>query len=103
MDLLGDIKIIREQGMPSQRHHEPGDLFVKLNVIFPESIDPVVIPLLEKALPARKPLDKFEKHTLMEEVELEDHTDTSSGQGARFRDEPMDEDGDEPRVQCANQ
>ncbi len=24
------------QGMPSQRHHEPGDMFVQLNVKFPE-------------------------------------------------------------------
>lgn len=86
--------------MPSQRHHEPGDLYVKLNVKFPESIDPASIPLLERALPPRNPIEKFGKSIILEEVHL-DHADTRSRGG--IRDDPMDEDEGEPRVQCANQ
>ncbi len=93
--------------MPSQRHHEPGDLNVKLNVKFPEAISATSIPLLERALPPREPLEKYGKDTVMEEVTLDD-ADTRSKSGFRSAqaaagEDPMDEDGDEPRVQCANQ
>ncbi|KAF8803579.1 hypothetical protein BYT27DRAFT_7225934 [Phlegmacium glaucopus] len=96
----GEMKVIHGQGMPSQRHHEPGDLYVKLTVKFPDTIDQASIPFLERALPPRTPLEKFEKNVLLEEVTLDD-TDTRSRGG--IHDEPMDEDRDEPRVQCANQ
>ena len=93
--------MIRRQGMPSQRHHEPGDLFVKLNVTFPESISASAVPLLERALPPRNPLETFEKKVILEEATLDDVDPTSRSDGRR--DEPMDEDQEEPRVQCANQ
>ncbi|KAJ7046510.1 hypothetical protein C8F04DRAFT_1205695 [Mycena alexandri] len=96
-----DLKVIHGQGMPSQRHHEPGDMYVKLAVRFPDSLDPAVIPMLEKALPPRQPIDTFPKNIVLDEVSLDD-VDTRSRGGA-LRDDPMDEDGDEPRVQCANQ
>ncbi|KAJ7098173.1 hypothetical protein B0H15DRAFT_920817 [Mycena belliarum] len=96
----GDLKVIHGQGMPSQRHHEPGDMYVKLGVVFPESIDPAVIPLLEKALPPRKPLETFARNIVLDEVSLDD-VDTRSRGG--MRDDSMDEDGEEPRVQCAQQ
>lgn len=86
--------------MPSQRHHEPGDLYVKISVKFPDSIEPSAIPLLERALPPRKPIEKFDKHVLLEEVTLDD-ADTRSRPG--LQDDAMDEDQEEPRVQCANQ
>jgi DnaJ family protein A protein 2 len=77
-------------------------MFVKLTVKFPESIDPSVIPLLEKALPPRKPVEKFPKNIHVEEVEFSavDHRRQPD-----LRDDAMDEDedGGEPRVQCANQ
>jgi len=99
----GDVKVIHGQGMPSHRHHEPGDLFVKLSVKFPDSIDPAVIPLLEKALPPRKPVEKFPKNIHMEEASLAevDHRRRPDA----MREDAMDEDeeGGEPRVQCANQ
>lgn len=89
--------------MPSHRHHEPGDLYVKLNVEFPDSIDPAVIPLLEQALPPRKPVEMFEKNIELEEVNLDDAGDTRSRRNMRGED-AMDEDDDgQPRVQCANQ
>ncbi|KAJ7285562.1 hypothetical protein C8J57DRAFT_1662122 [Mycena rebaudengoi] len=97
----GDLKVIHGQGMPSQRHHEPGDMYVKLSVEFPENIDPAVIPMLEKALPPRKPIETFPKTVTLDEVSLDD-VDTRSRGG--MRDDPMDEDGEgEPRVQCAQQ
>ena len=91
--------------MPSQRHHEPGDLYVKFHVNFPDHLDPAVIPYLEQVLPPRKAADKFNKSVVIEEASL-DPVDSRSRKGAhRMEDgEPMDEDGDgEARVQCANQ
>jgi len=96
----GDLKVIHGQGMPSQRHHEPGDMFIKLEVKFPESLSLDAIPLLERALPPRKPVQSFDRNVLLEEVHLDD-VDTRSRRGVR--DDAMDEDADEPRVQCANQ
>lgn len=86
--------------MPSQRHHEPGDMYVKLDVKFPETISIDAIPLLERALPPRKRIQTFDKNILLEEVHLDD-ADTRSRGGVR--DDAMDEDTGEPRVQCANQ
>ncbi|KAJ7349432.1 hypothetical protein DFH08DRAFT_743556 [Mycena albidolilacea] len=97
----GDLKVIHGQGMPSQRHHEPGDMYIKLTVHFPESIDPAAIPMLEKALAPRKPIETFAKNIVLDEVSLDD-VDTRSRGGMRD-DDRMEEDGDEPRVQCANQ
>lgn len=82
-------------------------MYVKINVKFPESIDPASIPLLERALPPRDPLGNFGKDTVLEEVNL-DNADTRSKSGFRSAqaaagEDAMDEDGDEPRVQCANQ
>ena len=91
--------MIHGQGMPSQRHHEPGDLYVKLDVKFPESIDVGMIPLLEQALPPRNLIQTFDKSVMLEEVHL-DNADTRRGGPA---DDRMDEDEDQPRVQCANQ
>lgn len=94
--------MIPGQGMPSQRHHEPGDLFVKISIKFPENLDPAAYPLLEKALPPRAPIEPFDKNIVLDEVEME-AADARHGPGSGGRDEPMDEDGEEPRVQCANQ
>jgi len=96
----GEVKVIHGQGMPSQRHHEPGDLYVKLSVKFPDTIDPASIPLLERALPPRNLVERFDKNIVLEEVNL-DNADTRSRGG--IQDDPMDEDHDQPRVQCANQ
>ena len=97
----GDVKKIPGQGMPSQRHHEPGDMIVKFWVKFPESMEVDKIPKLEQALPPRKPMEKFPKNIMLDEVEL---YEADQDQRARADgDEPMDEDEGEPRVQCANQ
>lgn len=99
---LGALKVIRGQGMPAQRHHDPGDMFVKLSVTFPETIDPESIPLLERVLPARKAVEKFGKGITLEEVDMEEMD--ARQRERQDRDDQMDEDEPgEPRVQCANQ
>ena len=91
--------MIHGQGMPSQRHHEPGDLFVKLSVKFPESIDTDAIPLLERALPPRTPVETFDKSVVIEDVSLDEPSERSR----QAQEDAMDEDHEEPQVQCANQ
>lgn len=86
--------------MPSQRHHEPGDMYVKVNVTFPDSMPLDVIPHLEKALPPRKEVEKFDHNITMEEVALDEPDARSAPR--EYQDDAMDEDA-EPRVQCANQ
>lgn len=90
--------------MPSYRHHEMGDLFVRLNVAFPEHIDPALIPHLEQALPPRRELQKFPPTIHLEEVDLGE-LDARQQKTASRQDNDMDDDeeGGEPRVQCANQ
>lgn len=98
------LKVISHQGMPSFRHHELGDLYVRINVKFPESIDPAVIPALEQALPARKSIGKLGKNVHMDEVTLEEPNDRQKRSAASNGDE-MDEDEEDgrPGVQCAHQ
>ncbi|KAI0253886.1 hypothetical protein BJV78DRAFT_1280624 [Lactifluus subvellereus] len=95
-----DMKVIQGQGMPSQRHHELGDLYVKVSIKWPERVDPSKIHLLEQVLPPRKPLPKTSKGVLVEEVEM---SDVDPRQERAMQEEAMDEDEGEPRVQCANQ
>lgn len=87
--------------MPSQRHHEPGDLFVHFTVKFPDHIDASLVPQLERVLPPRQPLEKFPKSITLEEVEV-DEVDARQRERASGAD-TMDEDEESPRVQCANQ
>lgn len=99
----GELKVITGEGMPSQRHHECGDLFVKLHVAFPDTLDPQAFPLLERALPPRKPLPKFDKNLIIEEATLSDLDARQQQEQSRSDSDAMDEDDTEPRVQCAQQ
>jgi DnaJ family protein A protein 2 len=95
-----DMKVIHGQGMPSQRHHELGDLYLKMSIKWPEHIDPSKIHLLEQVLPPRKALAKFPKNVLVEEVEM---SAVDPRQERVMQEDSMEEDEAEPRVQCANQ
>jgi len=95
-----DLKVIHGQGMPSQRHHELGDLFIKVSIKWPEHIDPDKLHLLEEVLPPRRQLPKLAKNVLVEEVEI---SDVDPRQERAMQDDSMDDVEDEPRVQCANQ
>ena len=89
--------------MPSFRHHEPGELYVRINVKFPESIDPDVIPMLENALPPRKDMAKFAKKTHVDEVVLEEPNDRQRRSAATNGEdmEVDEEEGGRGGVQCA--
>ncbi|KAI9510396.1 DnaJ-domain-containing protein [Russula earlei] len=95
-----DLKVIHGQGMPSQRHHEPGDLFIKFSIKWPEHIEPTKIHLLEDVLPQRRPLPKYPKGVHIEEADM---SDADPRQERAMQEESMEEDEGEPRVQCANQ
>lgn len=86
--------------MPSQRHHEPGDLYVKLHVKFPDVLDQSKVHFLESVLPPRNSVEKFPKTVTLEEVELDT---PDPRQRERAAEDAMDEDETEPRVQCSNQ
>jgi len=89
--------------MPAPRSHEPGDMYVRLTVNFPDHIDEAAIPLLEQALPPRKDVEIFDKNVMLDEVHLDD-TDRRYTNGRSASPQEDDEmGGDEPRVQCANQ
>jgi len=97
----GQMKVISGQGMPSHRHHEPGDLFVALEVNFPDSLDPAAIPHLEAALPPRTPIPTFPKNYMIDEVDMHDMDARQQRQAAGG--DMMDEDDEQPKVQCAQQ
>jgi hypothetical protein len=98
----GDIKVIQGQGMPSHRHHDHGNLYVKLNIKFPDSLTPDQLTGLEKALPARRKLNKISSKVFQEEVHL---TEPSEREKQGAASDGMDEDEDDerggPGVQCA--
>ena len=102
---IGMLKVIPGEGMPSLRHHEHGDLFLKFHVNFPETLDPQVLPLLERALPHRTPLPSFDKSTVLEEAALSDLDARQQQESSRAdRDDAMDEDeAGEPKVACTQQ
>ncbi|AFR93444.1 chaperone regulator [Cryptococcus neoformans] len=99
------LKIISGQGMPSYRHHELGDLYVRLTVEFPNTIPVENIPLLEKALPARKAMPKFNKKIHIDEVVLSEPNERHAKNAATGEDEDMEDEDDDgrPGVQCAQQ
>lgn len=110
----GAIKVVRGQGMPSFRHHDYGNLYIKFDVKFPtrlggadgESMTPEQIRALESVLPPRiesnpPPPDAMRDDFLLEEFDPQ-RDGGRRGMGA------MDEDDDDmhpgaERVQCASQ
>ncbi|GAA5962620.1 hypothetical protein JCM8115_002147, partial [Rhodotorula mucilaginosa] len=105
----GSVKIIPEQGMPSHRHHEMGDLVVQINVKFPDSLDPATLAPLEAILPPRPELPTYPENVHVDEVAMVDPSErrTKSGLGSggahQHGDDAMDtdEEGNGPQVQCA--
>ncbi|GAA5916116.1 hypothetical protein JCM6882_003940 [Rhodosporidiobolus microsporus] len=105
----GSVKIVPEQGMPSYRHHELGDLVVQINVKFPESLDPESLGPLESILPPRPDLPTYDKNVHVDEIDtMVDASErrSKSGMGAGGYEDAMDTDDEGqggPQVQCANQ
>ncbi|KAJ5219318.1 Mitochondrial protein import protein mas5 [Penicillium cinerascens] len=103
------IKVIPGQGMPSFRHHDHGNLYIKFDVKFPKKDELQNLELLEKVLPPRIQQHQPPPDAMVEDFELED-PDASEGSQARAHGagSAMDEDDDDvpagaERVQCASQ
>lgn len=115
---LGEIKVIRGQGMPSYRHHDYGNLYVQFDVKFPErlsgppdesgyptALQPQQIKALESVLPPRMPQNIPPPDAMTEDYPLEKVDPTREGQRAQGVTDEDDEEmgaGGE-RVQCASQ
>lgn len=101
----GAIKVVHDQGMPAYRHHNHGQLVIKFDVDFPESMTEDAMGLLEKALNPRPTLPKLPKNHMVDEVVL-DNVDPMKMQRAQAAADGMDEDEDGPQgqgVSCQNQ
>ncbi|KAL4912033.1 hypothetical protein BDW62DRAFT_35304 [Aspergillus aurantiobrunneus] len=104
----GSIKVIKEQGMPSFRHHDHGNLYIQFEVKFPEKDKLQNLQLLEQVLPPRKQLAQAPADAMVEDFELEEVDGTEGSQARAHGAAGMDdEDDDVPpgaeRVQCASQ
>ena len=117
--MIGEVKVIRGQGMPSYRHHDHGNLYVQFDVKFPERLSgppdadgyptalaPEQIKALESVLPPRQPQNIPPPDAMTEDYPLEKVDPTREGE--RVARGVTDEDEDEmgaggERVQCASQ
>lgn len=104
--------MVRGQGMPSYRHHDFGNMYIKFNVKFPEkgwTEDPTAFEALRKILPAPAvqnvpPADAMTEPADLEDMDGQSQARAFSGAGG----DAMDEDDDDAhpgaeRVQCASQ
>lgn len=89
--------------MPSPRHHDPGNLYIRLNVKFPETLTPEQMAGLEKSLPPRRALPKPPAKLHIEEVTLQEPSERQKMQNDPDAMDEDDEDESGPRagVQCA--
>ena len=102
--------MVRGQGMPSPRHHDFGNLYIRFNVKFPEknwTDDPTAFESLRKILPGPEVLAQPPAEAMTEPADLED-LDNSSQSRVFNSGGGMDEDDEDghpggERVQCASQ
>ncbi|KAF2869471.1 hypothetical protein BDV95DRAFT_577412 [Massariosphaeria phaeospora] len=114
----GEVKVIREQGMPSFRHHDHGNLYIQFDVKFPSRLggpegapmSPEQIKALESVLPPRTvPASLPPPDAMTDDFTLEDVDPTRESTRARgMASMGGDDDDDEmhqhgERVQCASQ
>ncbi|KAJ5106292.1 Mitochondrial protein import protein mas5 [Penicillium angulare] len=103
------IKVIHGQGMPSFRHHDHGNLYIKFDVKFPEGDQLQNLELLEKVLPPRVHQTQPPADAMVDDFELEGIEGSEPAQArAHGAAGGMDEDDDDvpagaERVQCASQ
>lgn len=99
----GDLKCVFGEGMPTYRNpFEKGKLIIQFNVEFPDSIDPAIVPKLEKLLPEKEDPMIPEDH---EEVNMQDFDpETDRRQRSMVGDEDEEHmHGHGPGVSCATQ
>ncbi|KAM3579075.1 Type I HSP40 co-chaperone, variant 2 [Umbelopsis sp. WA50703] len=102
----GQMKMIPNEGMPSYRHHNTGNLYVKFDVEFPEPnwTDADTIAKLEGILPPRQ-AGPDTQGKQVEEVVLANVDEYQSARMENADYEDDDEEGGQhgPGVQCAQQ
>ena len=111
----GEIKVIEGQGMPSYRHHDFGNLYIKFEVIFPDptwaqSVTPEAMQALRQILPPPEPLEfpagAHIDETVLSTVDPMQQRRAEMGTSGARANGAMDEDDEEggaPGVQCASQ
>jgi DnaJ family protein A protein 2 len=105
---LDAIRVIHGQGMPSFRHHDHGNLYIKFDVKFPQKDQLQNLELLEKVLPPRQQQSVPPPDAMVEDFELEEPGNEHEQARAHGAATGMDEDDDDvpagaERVQCASQ
>ena len=107
--IIGEVKMIRGQGMPSMRHHDFGNLYIQFDVKFPPKAfnSQQKLEMLESILPARTPQAVPPPNAMVDDYPIEevDPSGQRRAQGATGMDEE-EEDGmpqGAERMQCASQ
>ncbi|KAG9256961.1 DnaJ domain-containing protein [Emericellopsis atlantica] len=103
------VKMIRGQGMPSPRHHDFGNMYIRFSVKFPEkgwTDNEEAFEQLRKILPSPALQNVPPAEAMTEPADLEDMD--GSSQSRVFNNGGMDEDDEDghpggERVQCASQ
>jgi len=103
----GDLKAVMGQGMPTERHHDFGNLYIQFDIEFPAVnwTEISKIEQLRSILPPTAALPALPKGAHVEEVSL---TEMDPRQKARAEQGHMGDDDEEgggghPGVQCAQQ
>jgi DnaJ homolog subfamily A member 2 len=111
----GEIKVIEGQGMPSYRHHDFGNLYIKFEIIFPElewgqNISEEAMVALRQILPPSGqleiPIGANTEETVLNTVDPMQQRRAEMGTSGARLNGAMDEDDDEAGpggVQCASQ
>ena len=94
--ILGTVKMVRGQGMPSHRHHDFGNLFIQFDVKFPEknwTTNPEHFEALKSILPPTvqpitPPIDVEAEQADLEEMDPQSQSRAAHGMGDD--DEDMD-------------
>lgn len=98
----GDLKCVYGEGMPTYRNpFEKGKLIIQFNVEFPESLDPAVVPKLEKLLPPKEEPMIPDEHEDVNMQEFDPEADRRQRRSAMEDDEDHMHHG--PGVSCATQ
>jgi len=107
----GDVKCIMNEGMPiHKRPYEKGRLIIRFNVVFPKTVSPDAIKLLDKALPKPKAKAALNEEEV-EDVQLAEYVAANErgrhshhGRGGEAYEEDDEEgQGHPPGVSCAQQ
>ncbi|KAI8058618.1 hypothetical protein BDF22DRAFT_615860 [Syncephalis plumigaleata] len=106
-----EVKAVLGEGMPVQRHHNRGNLYIKFSINFPEPnwTTPEQLQQLEAILPARAPVDppngKEVEEVVLSQLDASQRSKAERGMNGGPDDDDDDEDGHGhgPGVQCAQQ